>query len=124
MTDEGDVDRRLAELEEVLDREAAAARRAVEAHPSESETSGDLVPRDQAPAPARRTTFGTRILQLAGIGVATILGVKIAVPLLLLPVIGALALAWTVAKLALLGGVVYGVWRLVDRRVDTESLDY
>ena len=123
MTDEGDMDRRLAELEEVLDREAAAARRAVETPAVDPEAGGAVVAREESPAPAPGPGLGLTILKLAGLGVAAIVGLKIAVALLLAPVLGAFALAATVLKLAFLGAAVYGAWMLVGKRDDPELLD-
>lgn len=122
MTDDGDVDRRLAELEEVLDREAAGAQRAVDAPATDADGESSLSLTKKARPPAARPGPGVTILKLAGLGVAAIVGLKIAVPLLLLPVIGALTLAWTVTKLALLGAAVYGLWALFGRE-DTKSLE-
>jgi hypothetical protein len=122
VSDDGDVDRRLAELEEVLDREAAAARRAVEAPPVGQDTEDAVATREEAPPPAP-TSFGMTILKLAGLGVAAVVGLKIVVPLLLLPVIGAIGLAVTVLKLAFLGAAVYGVWTFLGKKREPDLLE-
>lgn len=125
VSDEGDVDRRLAELEEVLDREAAAARRAVDAPATEGEPEPEkaLEPRRPSPPPAPRAGFAATMLKLAVLGVATIVAVRVVAVLFLAPIFGALALAWTVAKLALLGGVVYGLWSVLGSKPDPAELE-
>lgn len=115
MSDPEDVDARLEALAEELDLESKAAGRAVAARArfeDEDPESGAVALSADPDQAALETRGGPGVLGLIAIGAGALVVGKLALKTLLWPLFGAIALAGAAFKLAVLGGLVYGGWRL------------